>query len=79
VMTRKKYLRRSMRGKSCLFEPRWSREDASRRMLHDVVRRVFDGSAKAAVLSLFDSAELDPSELKELRQLIDQKDQGTVK
>jgi BlaI family transcriptional regulator, penicillinase repressor len=79
VMTRKKYLRRSMRGKSCLFEPRWSREDASRRMLGDVVRRVFDGSAKAAVLSLFDSAELDPSDLKELRRLIDKKDRGTVK
>jgi BlaI family transcriptional regulator, penicillinase repressor len=73
VMTRKRYLRRSMEGNACLFEPHMSRENASRRMLGDVVRRVFDGSAKAVVLSLFDCAELDSSDLKELRRLIDQK------
>jgi BlaI family transcriptional regulator, penicillinase repressor len=73
VMTRKRYLRRSMEGKSCLFEPRLTRENASQRMLGDVVRRVFDGSAKAVVLSLFDCAELNSTDLKELRRLIDQK------
>lgn len=73
VMTRKKYLRRSMEGKACLFEPRLTREIASQQMLGDVVRRVFDGSAKAVVLSLFDCAELDSTDLKELRRLIDQK------
>jgi BlaI family transcriptional regulator, penicillinase repressor len=73
VMTRKKYLRRSMEGKACLFEPRLTRESASQQMLGDVVRRVFDGSAKAVVLSLFDCAELDSTDLKELRRLIDQK------
>jgi BlaI family transcriptional regulator, penicillinase repressor len=54
VMVRKKYLRRSMQGNACLFAPRISRQDASRRMLGDIVNRVFDGSAKAVVLSLFD-------------------------
>ena len=73
AMTRKKYLKRSMQGNACLFQARVSREDASKRMLSDVVRRVFDGSAKAAVLSLFDCAELDAAELEELRRLINQK------
>ncbi len=73
VMTRKRYLRRSMEGNACLFEPRISRENASQRMLGDVVRRVFDGSAKAVVLSLFDCAELTSTDLMELRRLIDQK------
>jgi predicted transcriptional regulator len=73
VMVRKKYLRRSMRGNACLFEPRISREEASRRMLGDVVDRVFDGSAKAVVLSLFDAAELSAADLRELRRLISQK------
>jgi BlaI family transcriptional regulator, penicillinase repressor len=73
VMTRKKYLRRSMEGNACLFEPRLSRENTSQKMLGDVVRRVFDGSAKAVVLSLFDCAELNSTDLKELRRLIDQK------
>ena len=71
VMVRKKYLRRSMHGNACLFQPRISHEDISRRMLGDMVNRVFDGSAKAVVLSLFDSSELNADDLKELRRLID--------
>jgi BlaI family transcriptional regulator, penicillinase repressor len=73
VMTRKKYLKRSMQGNACLFQARVSRDEASKRMLSDVVRRVFDGSAKAAVLSLFECTDLDAAELDELRQLINQK------
>jgi BlaI family transcriptional regulator, penicillinase repressor len=73
VMVRKKYLRRSMQGNACLFAPRLSQEENSQRMLGDVVHRVFNGSAKAVVLSLFDCTELNPADLKELRRLIDQK------
>ena len=73
VMVRKKYLRRAMQGNACLFAPRIDRQEASQRMLGDVVSRVFDGSAKAVVLSLFDCTDLQPEELKELRHLIDQK------
>ncbi len=79
VMARKKYLRRSMQGNACLFEPRITREETTRRMLGDVVDRVFDGSAKAVMLGLFECAELDADELKELRRLIDQKTKDTQK
>jgi predicted transcriptional regulator len=70
VMVRKKYLRRSMRGNACLFAPHLTHTAVSRHMLGDVVERVFDGSAKAVVLSLFDCAQIDADELKELRRLI---------
>jgi BlaI family transcriptional regulator, penicillinase repressor len=73
VMVRKKYLCRSMQGKACLFVPRTSREEVSHRMLGDVVNRVFDGSAKAVLLGLFDCAELNAADLKELRRLMNQK------
>jgi len=73
VMVRKKYLRRWMQGNACLFEPRISREEASRRMLGDMVSRVFDGSAKAVVLGLFHWAGLNADDLKELRRLVNQK------
>lgn len=76
VMVGKKYLRRSKRGNACLFTPRISREDANRRMLGDMVNRVFDGSAKAVVLGLFESGELAADDLKELRHLITQKEKG---
>lgn len=73
TMVGKKYLKRSMKGNSCLFAPRLSREEVSRAMLGDVVDRVFDGSAKSVVLSLFESDDLKPEDLAELRRLINQK------
>ncbi|MEX2026971.1 MAG: BlaI/MecI/CopY family transcriptional regulator [Pirellulaceae bacterium] len=73
AMVKKRYLRRQMQANACLFSPRVAREEVSRRMLTDVVRRVFDGSAKEVVLSLFDQQEIDVGELKELRSLINRK------
>ena len=73
VMVGKRYLKRTMQGKSCLFAPDVAREDVTGRLLGDVVQRVFDGSAKAVMLSLFESTELDADELKELRQILNRK------
>ena len=73
VMVQKKYLKRRMQGNACLFTPRVTREEVSRTMLGDVVSRVFDGSTKAVMLSLFDCAELNADDVKELRQLVNQK------
>lgn len=73
AMARKKYLRRSMQGNACMFTPRISRQDVRGGMLNDMVNRVYDGSAKELVLGLFDCGELDASDLKELRTLINQK------
>jgi len=73
TMVRKKYLKRVKNGKAFLFSPLVAEADISRRMLRDVVNRVFDGSAKAVMLSLFDNEEVDAGELKELRRLINQK------
>ena len=73
VMARKRYLRRSMQGNACLFEPRIGRKEVSQRVLGDMVNRVFDGSVKAVVLGLFDCAELEAADLVELRRLINQK------
>jgi BlaI family transcriptional regulator, penicillinase repressor len=73
VMVGKKYLRRSMQGNACLFQPRLSRQQATQRMLGDMLDRVFDGSAKAVVLTLFDCASMKSDDLKELRRLINQK------
>jgi predicted transcriptional regulator len=75
VMVRKKYLQRTMQGNACLFEPRLSRDQVSTRMLGDLVDRVFDGSAAAVMLRLFDCADVRPEDLKELRQIIKQKSQ----
>lgn len=76
TMVGKQYLKRQMQGNACLFAPRVSRQEVSRRMLGDIVRRVFDGSAKEVVLSLFGQSEIPDDELKELRTLINRKLKG---
>jgi predicted transcriptional regulator len=69
----KQYLDRERRGKEFLFSPRVERQGVSQRMLGDVVSRVFDGSPAAAMLALFDCAEIDRNELDELRHILDTK------
>ena len=76
TMVAKRFLKREMQGNACLFAPLVSREEVSQQMLGDIVRRVFDGSAKEVVLSLFGQAEIPADELKELRSLINRKLKG---
>ena len=60
-------------GKSLRFAPRLTEEVVSRRMLGDLVNRVFDGSAEALMVSLFDVSKLDDDGLKRLRRAFNQK------
>ncbi|WP_442508632.1 BlaI/MecI/CopY family transcriptional regulator [Novipirellula sp. SH528] len=60
-------------GKAFRFSPLMQRDDVSRGMLGDIVDRVFDGSAEAVMLSLFDVKELDEEELASLRKLLNKK------
>lgn len=76
TMTEKKYLKRRMEGNACLFEPRLGRAEVSRKMLGDLVDRLFDGSAAAVMLSLFEHADMDAAELKELRASINRRIKG---
>lgn len=55
-------------GKALRFAPRLERADVSGRMLGDLVDRVFDGSAEAVMLSLFDVSDLDDASLRRLRR-----------
>ena len=73
TMVKKKFLKRTRKGNAFLFSPKVSREGVSQAMLGDVIERVFDGSAKDVLVSLFDRADLDADELKELRQLLNRK------
>lgn len=60
-------------GKAFRFSPLIQRGDVSNGMLGDLVDRVFDGSAEAVMLSLFDVTELDENELASLRKLLNKK------
>lgn len=71
TMVKKRLATRQKEGKAFLFAPRVTRERVSKSVLRDVVHRVFDGSAKAVVFGVFEHSDLNLKELKELRQLID--------
>lgn len=60
-------------GKAFRFSPLIQRDDVSRGMLGDLVDRVFDGSAEAVMVSLFDVKDLDEEELASLRKLLNKK------
>ncbi len=73
IMVRKKYLTRTKRRNAFLFKPLMTREKTSQMMLGDMVKRVFDGSAKDVMLTLFETSEVDEDELKEIRRYINRK------
>lgn len=60
-------------GKAFRFEPRVSDDEVTRSMLGEFIDRVYDGSAEAVMLSLFDSSELDEDAIKRLRRAFNQK------
>ena len=62
-----------LQGKAFRFSPLLQEAEVSRGMLGDLVDRVFNGSAEALMLSLFDATELDEDELSNLRKLLNKK------
>ena len=73
TMFDKGYLKRKKEGKAFLFSPAVAQQEVSQNMLGDLVERVFDGSASAVMLSLFEASDLDEDEVKELRRLFNRK------
>lgn len=62
-----------IQGKAFRFSTLIQRVDVSKGMLGDLMERVFDGSAEAVMLSLFDVKDLDEEELAGLRKLVNKK------
>lgn len=60
-------------GKAFRFAPLFKQSDVSKGMLGDLVDRVFDGSTESLMLNLFDMQDIDESEIKRLRKLLNQK------
>ena len=60
-------------GKAFRFSPRMKEEDVSKRMLTDLVNRVFDGSAEEVMLTLFDVSDLDENIVKRMRRALNEK------
>ncbi len=73
IMTRKGYLKRVRAHGGYIYQARVTELSTSRRMLRDMVDRVFDGSAAALMLNLLETADIDPEELERLREMVNRK------
>ena len=73
IMVRKGYLRRDKAGRAFEFTPLVEQQSVSRRMLGDLVNRVFDGSASAVMLELLETSDVDADEIAAIRRLINRK------
>jgi predicted transcriptional regulator len=73
IMEQKRYVKRKKSGKTFIYSPRITEAVTKKRMLKDVVDRVYEGSTMSVVVNLLESADIDPEELKQLRELIKQR------
>ena len=73
IMVRKKYLQRRKRVRAFEYEPLVEGRAVNRRMLGDMVNRVFDGSATAVLLELLETSDVSLDELAEIRRLVNRK------
>lgn len=77
IMEDKGYVRRKKSGGSFAYSARVTEKATSKRMLRDVVDRVFDGSAGAAMVHLLESSDIDADDLQRLRDFVQQHDQDS--
>src|SRR5690242_2168256 len=73
IMTDKGYLARTTEGNSHTYTAKATRAAIRKRMLSDLVRRAFDGSAIAVMLNLLDTADLEADDLAQLRRRLEEK------
>ncbi|PYR91782.1 MAG: transcriptional regulator [Acidobacteria bacterium] len=71
VMHGKGLLARSDRFRSHVYEPVQSRTQTQRQLAASMLRQVFDGSARQLLQSALAGRKVDPRELKQIRELLD--------
>jgi len=70
IMEDKGYVTRRKSDGRYVYRARITEKATSRRMMQDLVRKVFGGSASAAVLNLLETSDLTDEELHELRETL---------
>lgn len=70
IMQEKGYQKRKKSGKTFIYSPRVTEAATKKRMLRDVVDRVYEGATMSVVVNLLESIDDDADELKHLRALL---------
>ncbi|MGH9370953.1 MAG: BlaI/MecI/CopY family transcriptional regulator [Vicinamibacterales bacterium] len=71
MMAEKGLVRRNARLRSHVYEARFAREETQRRIAADLLDRAFRGSPAALLLGVLSARSATPSDLAEIRKMID--------
>src|SRR3954451_3489261 len=74
LMTGKGLLRRSERFRSHVYEPAAPKDQMQQRIAGDLVRRVFEGSARSLILGALGAQPISAEERADIRRMIDDLD-----
>ncbi len=72
VMLEKGLVRRDENTSPLIYRAAFSRETAGKRMLSELIDKVYDGAAMSLVLQALASTQATKEELKEVRRFLDQ-------
>lgn len=72
VMLEKELVRRDDSVRPQVYRAASSQQSTQKRMLSEMIHKVYDGSAKSLVMHALSSTKTSPQELEEIRQLLDQ-------
>ncbi len=76
IMAEKGLVRRDETERAHRYEAALAEEETQRQMVGDLLRRVFDGSAKRLVMQALSSEQASADELEEIRRLLDRLERG---
>lgn len=76
IMAEKGLVRRDETERAHRYEAATAEEETQRQMVGDLLRRVFDGSAKRLVMQALSAERASAGELDEIRRLLDRLERG---
>lgn len=71
LMHEKGLVLRDESSRSHIYRPRFSKEKTQKKLIKELLRRAFDGSAAELVLRALSTEEASPEELAEIRDVLD--------
>jgi predicted transcriptional regulator len=79
ILEAKGYVRHTKEGRAFVYEPVVVQEEASRKALDTLVNRFFGGSCEMLVVNLLKEETIGQAELRRIRKMIAESEQGEQK
>ena len=79
ILEAKGYLRHTKTGRAFVYEPVIAREEASRTALRHLVNRFFGGSRELLVVNLLKEEKIGRAEMRRIKRIIAESEQGEQK